>query len=101
VNDSGDIMENNTFWQLFFGNNPLTKGEFIKAYLLWWVIALIVLFVLSLFVNPKVMSMAFCLGFCQIFWRYLPVAKWSKYLAIPAFFPPISIILFIILAIKP
>ena len=42
-------MGNGNFWQLFLGKEPYSKkSDFVKAWLLWWAITILVLFILSL-----------------------------------------------------
>ncbi len=45
----GFYMGNGNFWQLFLGKEPYSKkSDFVKAWLLWWAITILVLFILSL-----------------------------------------------------
>lgn len=39
-------MGNGNFWQLFLGKEPYSKkSDFVKAWLLWWAITILVLFI--------------------------------------------------------
>ncbi len=41
-------MQKKNFWQIYFGKDPFSKAEFIKAWIGWWVIAIVLLGVLSI-----------------------------------------------------
>lgn len=41
-------MQEKNFWQVYFGKDPFSKAEFIKAWIGWWVIAIVLLVVLSI-----------------------------------------------------
>lgn len=74
-------MESKNFWQLFFGKEPLSKMDFIKAWLGWWVILIVVIFILTMCTtsNLKFVAYAFAFGFCQIVARYVVTLGWNKY----------------------
>ena len=57
-------MENSNFWQLFLGKEPYSKkSDFVKAWLLWWAITILVLFILSLTTTLNLRSIGIGLSF--------------------------------------
>ncbi len=75
-------MGNGNFWQLFLGKEPYSKkSDFVKAWLLWWAITILVLFILSLTttLNLRSIGIGLSFGFCQILGRYTMSLGWSKY----------------------
>ena len=57
-------MGNGNFWQLFLGKEPYSKkSDFVKAWLLWWAITILVLFILSLTTTLNLRSIGIGLSF--------------------------------------
>ncbi|EDK9478731.1 hypothetical protein GHQ96_19450, partial [Salmonella enterica] len=77
----------------------LSKAEFIKAWIGWWVIAIVLLVVLSICtsLNLRGIGIALGFGFCQIHARYLTFVGWNKFIGVLGVFPVTNIILFIVL----
>lgn len=77
----------------------LFKAEFIKAWIGWWVIAIVLLGVLSICtsLNLRGIGIALGFGFCQIHARYLTFVGWNKFIGVLGVFPVTNIILFIVL----
>lgn len=97
---NGFYMENGNFWQLFLGKEPYSrKADFVKAWLLWWVITLLILFILSLAttLSLKSIGLGLCFGFCQIIGRYTTSLGLSKFWGGLGVFPITNIVLFVIL----
>ena len=93
-------MGNGNFWQLFLGKEPYSKKSyFVKAWLLWWAITILVLFILSLTttLNLRSIGIGLSFGFCQILGRYTMSLGWSKYWGVLGVFPVTNIVLFLIL----
>ncbi|HBE9061291.1 TPA: hypothetical protein KNG81_003461 [Escherichia coli] len=93
-------MENGNFWQLFLGKEPYSKkSDFVKAWLLWWAITILVLFILSLTttLNLRSIGIGLSFGFCQILGRYTMSLGWSKYWGVLGVFPVTNIVLLLIL----
>lgn len=92
-------MGNGNFWQLFLGKEPYSKkSDFVKAWLLWWAITILVLFILSLTttLNLRSIGIGLSFGFCQILGRYTMSLGWSKYWEFGVL-PVTNIVLFLIL----
>lgn len=96
-------MESKGFFNLFFGKEPLAKNEFVKAWLGWWVIFVVVVVVLWLtpLTNLRFIGIAFSLGFCQITSRYAITLGWNKYWGVLGFFPVTNIVLFLVFIFMP
>ena len=97
---NGFYMGNGNFWQLFLGKEPYSKkSDFVKAWLLWWAITILVLFILSLTttLNLRSIGIGLSFGFCQILGRYTMSLGWSKYWGALGVFPVTNIVLFLIL----
>lgn len=61
---NGFYMGNGNFWQLFLGKEPYSKkSDFVKAWLLWWAITILVLFILSLTTTLNLRSIGIGLSF--------------------------------------
>ncbi len=57
-------MGNGNFWQLFLGKEPYSKkSDFVKAWLLWWAITILALFILSLTTTLNLRSIGIGLSF--------------------------------------
>ncbi|CAM3601884.1 Inner membrane protein [Escherichia coli] len=90
-------MGNGNFWQLFLGKEPYSKkSDFVKAWLLWWAITILVLFILSLTttLNLRSIGIGLSFGFCQILGRYTMSLGWSKYWGVLGVLPVTNIVLF-------
>ncbi|UGS42641.1 hypothetical protein [Pseudocitrobacter corydidari] len=92
-------MQEKSFWQVFFGNKPFSKSEYIKAWIGWWVISIVLLFVLwsCTTLNLRGIGIGLSFGFCQINARYLMSIGWNKFIGVLGVFPVTNIILFIVL----
>lgn len=92
-------MQKKNFWQIYFGKDPFSKAEFIKAWIGWWVIAIVLLGVLSICtsLNLRGIGIALGFGFCQIHARYLTFVGWNKFIGVLGVFPVTNIVLFIVL----
>ncbi|EGE8425598.1 hypothetical protein HI649_002968 [Escherichia coli] len=89
-------MGNGNFWQLFLGKEPYSKkSDFVKAWLLWWAITILVLFILSLTttLNLRSIGIGLSFGFCQILGRYTMSLGWSKYWGVLGVLPVTNIYL--------
>ncbi|MCF4065223.1 hypothetical protein L2V86_16065 [Escherichia coli] len=94
------LYGNGNFWQLFLGKEPYSKkSDFVKAWLLWWAITILVLFILSLTttLNLRSIGIGLSFGFCQILGRYTMSLGWSKYWGVLGVLPVTNIVLFLIL----
>lgn len=92
-------MQKKNFWQIYFGKDPFSKAEFIKAWIGWWVIAIVLLGVLSICtsLNLRGIGIALGFGFCQIHARYLTFVGWNKFIGVLGVFPVTNIILYYLL----
>ena len=75
------------------------ESDFVKAWLLWWAITILVLFILSLTttLNLRSIGIGLSFGFCQILGRYTMSLGWSKYWGVLGVLPVTNIVLFLIL----
>lgn len=80
-------------------NLTAKKSDFVKAWLLWWAITILVLFILSLTttLNLRSIGIGLSFGFCQILGRYTMSLGWSKYWGVLGVFPVTNIVLLLIL----
>lgn len=82
------IWEMVTFGSCSWVKNLTAKSDFVKAWLLWWAITILVLFILSLTttLNLRSIGIGLSFGFCQILGRYTMSLGWSKYWGVLGYF---------------
>lgn len=92
-------MESKSLFQLFLGKEDLSKKEFIKAWLGWWVVFIVVVIVVWMLPihNARFIGYCFAFGFCQITARYVRTMGWSKFWGVLGFFPITNIPFFLFL----